>query len=255
MSRLRELGWRAASLGVGLGMIGLWQFIAWKQYVSPVFLPGPIATWSALVDGFRHGMLGARTLATLQRMLYGWVLASLFGIGLGAAIGSSRRAREYLAPTLEFLRPLPSSAIVPVGIAFFGLSNAMVIGVVAFGSLWPTLLATIHGFAAVERRLLEVARMLKLSRRAVMFRIAFPSALPDILAAMRLGLITALILSVIGEILAFQGGLGSQILEASRAYRSPELFAGVLVLGMIGLASNLVLSALETRLLRWRAPH
>ena len=255
MSRLRELGWRAASLGVGLGMIGLWQFIAWKQYVSPVFLPGPIATWSALVDGFRHGMLGARTLATLQRMLYGWVLASLFGIGLGAAIGSSRRAREYLAPTLEFLRPLPSSAIVPVGIAFFGLSNAMVIGVVAFGSLWPTLLATIHGFAAVERRLLEVARMLRLSRRAVMFRIAFPSALPDILAAMRLGLITALILSVIGEILAFQGGLGSQILEASRAYRSPELFAGVLVLGMIGLASNLVLSALETRLLRWRAPH
>jgi ABC-type nitrate/sulfonate/bicarbonate transport system permease component len=255
VSRLRELGWRAASLGVGLGMIGLWQFIAWKQYVSPVFLPGPIATWSALVDGFRHGMLGARTLATLQRMLYGWVLASLFGIGLGAAIGSSRRAREYLAPTLEFLRPLPSSAIVPVGIAFFGLSNAMVIGVVAFGSLWPTLLATIHGFAAVERRLLEVARMLKLSRRAAMFRIAFPSALPDILAAMRLGLITALILSVIGEILAFQGGLGSQILEASRAYRSPELFAGVLVLGMIGLASNLVLSALETRLLRWRAPH
>jgi ABC-type nitrate/sulfonate/bicarbonate transport system permease component len=255
VSRLRELGWRAASLGVGLGMIGLWQFIAWKQYVSPVFLPGPVATWSALVDGFRHGMLGARTLATLQRMLYGWVLASLFGIGLGAAIGSSRRAREYLAPTLEFLRPLPSSAIVPVGIAFFGLSNAMVIGVVAFGSLWPTLLATIHGFAAVERRLLEVARMLRLSRRAVMFRIAFPSALPDILAAMRLGLITALILSVIGEILAFQGGLGSQILEASRAYRSPELFAGVLVLGMIGLASNLVLSALETRLLRWRAPH
>ncbi len=255
MSRLRELGWRAASLGVGLGMIGLWQLIAWKQYVSPVFLPGPIATWSALLDGFRHGMLGERTLATLQRMLYGWVLASLFGIGLGAAIGCSRRAREYLAPTLEFLRPLPASAIVPVGIAFFGLSNAMVIGVVAFGSLWPTLLATIHGFAAVERRLLEVARMLKLSRWAVMFRIAFPSALPDILAAMRLGLITALILSVIGEILAFQGGLGSQILEASRAYRSPELFAGVLVLGMIGLASNLLLSAIEARLLRWRAPH
>jgi ABC-type nitrate/sulfonate/bicarbonate transport system permease component len=255
VSRLRELGWRAASAGVGLGMIGLWQFIAWKQYVSPVFLPGPIATWGALVDGFRHGMLGARTLATLQRMWYGWVLASLFGIGLGAAIGSSRRAREYLAPTLEFLRPLPASAIVPVGIAFFGLSNAMVIGVVAFGSLWPTLLATIHGFAAVERRLLEVARMLRLSRRAVMFQVAFPSALPDILAAMRLGLITALILSVIGEMLAFQGGLGSQILEASRAYRAPELFAGVLVLGMIGLASNLVLSALETRLLRWRAPH
>jgi ABC-type nitrate/sulfonate/bicarbonate transport system permease component len=255
MNRLREAGWRAASLGVGLAVIALWQFIAWRKYVSPVFLPGPIETWRALADGFHSGVLGARTLATVQRMLYGWVLASLIGIGLGAAIGSSRRAREYLAPTLEFLRPLPSSAIVPVGIAFFGLSNAMVIGVVAFGSLWPTLLATIHGFAAVERRLIEVARMLHLSRRAILFQIALPSALPDILAAMRLGLITALILSVVGEILAFQGGLGSQILEASRAYRSPELFAGVLVLGMIGLASNIVLSVLEARLLRWRAAH
>jgi ABC-type nitrate/sulfonate/bicarbonate transport system permease component len=254
MSRLRALGWRAASIAVGAGFLGLWQFIVWRRYVNPVFLPGPIATWHAMLDGFRNGMLGERALATVQRMLYGWVLASLVGIGLGAAIGSSRRAREYLAPTLEFLRPLPSSAIVPVGIAFFGLSNAMVIGVVAFGSLWPTLLATIHGFAAVERRLIEVARMLRLSRGAVMLQIAFPSALPDILAAMRLGLITALILSVVGEILAFQGGLGSQILEASRAYRSPELFAGVLVLGLIGLASNIALSALESRLLRWRAP-
>jgi ABC-type nitrate/sulfonate/bicarbonate transport system permease component len=255
MSRLRQIGWRIASLGVGLGIIGLWQFVAWRKYVSPVFLPGPIETWSALIDGFRSGMLGARTLATVQRMLYGWVLASLVGVGVGAAIGCSRRAREYLAPTLEFLRPLPSSAIVPVGIAFFGLSNAMVIGVVAFGSLWPTLLATIHGFAAVEGRLIEVARMLKLSRRAVLLQIALPSALPDILAAMRLGLLTALILSVVGEILAFQGGLGSQILEASRAYRSPELFAGVLVLGMIGLVSNIALSGLEARLLRWRAPY
>jgi ABC-type nitrate/sulfonate/bicarbonate transport system permease component len=255
MSRLRQIGWRIASLGVGLGIIGLWQFVAWRKYVSPVFLPGPIETWSALIDGFRSGMLGARTLATVQRMLYGWVLASLVGVGVGAAIGCSRRAREYLAPTLEFLRPLPSSAIVPVGIAFFGLSNAMVIGVVAFGSLWPTLLATIHGFAAVEGRLIEVARMLKLSRRAVLWQIALPSALPDILAAMRLGLLTALILSVVGEILAFQGGLGSQILEASRAYRSPELFAGVLVLGMIGLVSNIALSGLEARLLRWRAPY
>jgi ABC-type nitrate/sulfonate/bicarbonate transport system permease component len=255
MIRLREVGWRVASLGVGLGMIGLWQFIVWKKFISPVFLPGPIETWRALVEGFRTGMLGARTLATVQRMLYGWVLASLLGVGLGAAIGSSRRAREYLAPTLELLRPLPASAIVPVGIAFFGLSNSMVIGVVAFGSLWPTLLATIHGFAAVESRLIEVARMLKLSRDAILFQIAFPSALPDILAAMRLGLITALILSVIGEMLAFQGGLGSQILEASRAYRSPELFAGVLVLGMIGLVSNLLLSAFEVCLLRWRDPH
>jgi ABC-type nitrate/sulfonate/bicarbonate transport system permease component len=254
MSRLERFGWSAASIGVGIVMIAIWQFIATEKIVSPVFLPGPDQTWAALVDGFQNGMLGEQTLATIQRMLYGWVLASLLGTGLGALIGSSRWARALLAPTLEFIRPLPSSAMIPVGIAFFGLTKSMVIGVVAFGSIWPMLLATIHGFAAVEPRLIEVGRVLKLSRLQMIFKIAFPNAMPDIFAAMRLGLITALILSVVGEILAFQGGLGSHILEASRAYRSPELFAGVILLGMIGLVSNLVLSFLEDRFLRWRHP-
>jgi ABC-type nitrate/sulfonate/bicarbonate transport system permease component len=239
---------------VSVLFVALWQFIAWKRLISPVFLPGPLQTWDALIDGFRHGMLGEETLATLQRMLYGWLLASLLGAGLGALIGSCARAREYIAPTLEFIRPLPASALVPVSIAFFGLTNSMVIGVVAFGSLWPMLLATIHGFAAVERRLIEVAAILKLSRLAVVFKIFFPSSLPDIMAAMRLGLLTALILSVVGEILAYQGGLGSHILDASRAYRSADLFAGVLVLGMIGLVSNMLLSGLEALALRWRQP-
>jgi ABC-type nitrate/sulfonate/bicarbonate transport system permease component len=254
MSRLRRLGWNAASVGVGLALIGVWQIIAWEKYISPVFLPGPDKTWAALVDGFENGMLGEQTLETIERMIYGWVLASLVGTGLGAVIGSSRRAREFIEPTLEFIRPLPSSAMIPVGIAFFGLTKSMVVGVVAFGSVWPMLLATIHGFAAVEPRLIEVGRVLKLSRLQMVFKVAFPNSLPDIFAAMRLGLITALILSVVGEILAFQGGLGSHILEASRAYRSPELFAGVIVLGAIGLVSNLILSFLEERFLRWRRP-
>ena len=116
------------------------------------------------------------------------------------------------------------------------------------------LLATIYGFAAVEPRLIEVGKMYRLSRLEVVFKVAFPNAMPDIFAAMRLGLITALILSVVGEILAFQGGLGSYILQASRAYRSPDLFAGVVLLGAIGLVSNLILSVLEDRFLRWRRP-
>lgn len=253
-SRATRIAWAAASVLVGVALIALWQFVVSEKIVSPVFLPGPIATWAALVDGFKNGMLEEQTLATVQRMLYGWLLASLLGMALGALIGSSRRAREYLAPMFEFIRPLPSSAMIPVGIAFFGLTKSMVIGVIAFGSIWPMLLATIYGFAAVEPRLIEVGKIYRLSRLQVVFKVAFPNAMPDIFAAMRLGLITALILSVVGEILAFQGGLGSYILQASRAYRSPDLFAGVVLLGLIGLVSNLILSFLEERYLRWRRP-
>lgn len=252
MTRMRDVGWAAASIGVGIAFIAFWQLAASLQWVSPVFLPGPDKVSTALVDGFRSGLLAERTLATVQRMLVGWVLASLVGTGMGILIGSSRLARDYIGPTLEFIRPLPASAMIPIAIAFFGLTKSMVLGVVAFGTIWPMLLATILGFASVEPRLIEVARILGLTRIQVIFRISLPNAMPDILAAMRLGLTVALILSVVGEILAFQGGLGSQLLEAARAYRSPELFAGVIVLGAIGLASNLTLTLIETRLLRWR---
>jgi ABC-type nitrate/sulfonate/bicarbonate transport system permease component len=251
MKAAHKFLWSAASALVGVAIIGLWQLVAMRHYVSPIFLPSPGQAWAELAAGFRTGSLGSETLATIQRMVYGWVLASLCGVGMGALIGSSRRAREYVAPMLEFIRPLPASAMIPVAIAFFGLSGSMVIGVVAFGSVWPTLLATIHGFAAVEPRLLELGRILHFSRLRIICKIVLPSAMPDILAAMRLGLTIALVLSVVAEILAFQGGLGSHILAASRSYRSAELYAGVLVLGVIGLASNLSLSLLEHWLLRW----
>ncbi len=254
MSRAERAGWSAASVLVGLAIIGLWQYVAWQKYVAPAFLPGPDRAWLAMVEGFASGSLTQQTLATIERMAYGWVLASVLGIAVGVLIGSSRRAREYLGPSLEFIRPLPASAIIPVAIAFFGLTKSMVLGVVAFGTIWPMLLATIHGFASVEPRLIEVARVLKLSRLAFIFKIALPNAMPDIFAAMRLGLTIALILSVVGEILAYQGGLGSHILEASRSFRSAELFAGVILLGLIGLVSNLVLTFLEGRFLRWRHP-
>lgn len=142
--------------------------------------------------------------------------------------------------------------MIPVAIAFFGLSQTMVLGVIAFGTLWPMLLATVQGFAAVEPRLLEVGRMLRFNRFEVIAKFALPNALPDILAGMRLGLTVALILSVVGEMLAGQQGLGLRILLAARAFRSPDLFAGVILLGIIGFASNLLLALAEKRLLRWR---
>jgi ABC-type nitrate/sulfonate/bicarbonate transport system permease component len=244
--------WRAASLLVGIGLILVWQWIADRRLVSPVFLPGPDRAWAALVRGMTTGDLGAKLAGTVERMLWGWLIASLVGIALGAAIGSSARLRAYVAPTLEFLRPLPASAIIPVAIALMGLSEAMVLTVIAFGSLWPVLLATVHGFAAVEPRLMEVARALGLSRAATIVKIALPSASPDILAGMRLSITVALILAVVGEMLAGRDGVGHWILLAARSFRAPDLYAGVILLGALGYASALLLALAERRLLAWR---
>jgi sulfonate transport system permease protein len=249
---LNRVLWTAGSVGVTALLVLSWQLVANYAGIPPVFLPGPDRAWAALVTGLTSGDLGRLTAATVERMIYGWVLASLFGILLGAIIGSSKAAREYVAPMLEMVRPVPVSAFMPVMIAFLGLTGKMVNVVIAIGSVWPVLLATVHGVSSVEPRLLELSRSLRLGRLETLWKIALPNSMPDILAGMRIGLTVSLILAVIGEMLTSENGLGWYVLIAARSFRSADLFAGVILLGIIGLVSNLVLQEVERFMLRWK---
>jgi ABC-type nitrate/sulfonate/bicarbonate transport system permease component len=250
-----RIDWARSLFGANfllLVIIFLWWAVSTAGWVSRVFLPSPQATWASLVEGVTDGDLLAFTWATVSRMLLGWALASLLGVALGAVIGLSSTARAYMQPTLEFIRPLPASALLPLAISIFGLSPAMVLSVVAFGAMWPVLLATVHGFASVPAQLQEVARCLQLSRLAYAFKIGLPNAMPDIFAGMRLSLTVSLIVSVVGEMIASQPGLGQAILLAARSFRASELFAGIVLLGLIGFASSALLAVFENRLLKWQ---
>jgi sulfonate transport system permease protein len=242
------------SVAVLLSLIAVWWAASHAGWVSRVFLPTPEATLASLHEGLLSGELAAFTQATVLRMFEGWLLASLLGVALGALVGISEAARAWLQPTLEFVRPLPASALLPLAISLFGLNPAMVLFVVAFGAMWPVLLATVHGFANVEPRLLEVARCLQLGRGAFAWKVGLPNALPDILAGMRLSLTVSLIVAVVGEMIASQPGLGQAILLAARAFRASDLFAGIVLLGLIGFLSNALLSFGERRLLKWQTP-
>jgi sulfonate transport system permease protein len=243
---------------LGLGLLGVlttglvWHLVTTQGLVPRIFLPSPQATWNALYRGLFTGDMAAQWAGTILRMLKGWFLASLVAIALGSLIGMSPVARDYLRPTLAFLRALPASATIPIAVALVGLSPAMVLGVITFGSLWPTLLATVQGFAMVEPRLTEVARSLHMSKLSFAWKIGLPNALPDILTGMRLSLTVALILAVIGEMLAAQDGLGQAVLLAARAFRAPELYAGIILLGLTGAVSSYGLALVERRLLRWK---
>lgn len=252
MASNNRWAWRAGSVGVTLALVGLWGLVTQLGLVSRVFLPGPLATVQALWQNLLGGELAVQALETLRRMLLGWLLASVLGICLGAVIGSFAQARKWLLPTLELLRPLPASALLPVGIALFGLTPGMLLATVAFGAVWPVLLATVHGFSAIDSRLREVAQVLGFSRSSFVFKFGFPNALPDILSGMRVSLTASLIVTVVGELLTAQTGLGSTIMLAARTYRSTDLYAGVLVLGVIGFANNALLGLAERKLLRWQ---
>ena len=154
-------------------------------------------------------------------------------------------ARDFLEPTLEFLRPLPASAIIPVAILFLGLSNEMSVSVIAFGAIWPVLLSSVYGFGSLQVRLREVSAALGFGRIEFLRKIAFPAALPDILSGVRVSLAICLILAVVTEMQASLPGLGRDIFFAQRNFRSADLYAGLIMLGALGFIVNYVLLLIE----------
>jgi ABC-type nitrate/sulfonate/bicarbonate transport system permease component len=249
---MRALKHAGPAILFAVGLFALWQLVAELRLVSPVFMPAPTRAFGELWARFSDGSIWEPFFNTTRRMIVGWFLASLAGIALGAAIGLSRVARELLEPTLEFIRPLPASAMIPVAILFFGLSEQMAAFVVAFGSIWPVLMSSIYGFGAVRVRLREVAAVLGLGHFEFLWKIAIPSAMPDILAGMRSGLAISLILAVVTEMQASLPGLGHDVFLAQRSFRSAELFAGLIMLGLLGVLINHGLGIVENRVLRWR---
>jgi ABC-type nitrate/sulfonate/bicarbonate transport system permease component len=235
-----------------LALLGLWQWMASQRIISPLFFPAPGRTLEALWNQIQDGRVWEPLAATVGRMFWGWLVASLVGIVIGALVASSHLLSHLLQPLLEFLRPLPASAVIPVAILAFGLSPLMAISVITFGSVWPVLLASVQGFSSVDTRLREVGAVLCMGPIARFWKISLPSALPGILAGARVGLAVALILAVVTEMQASLPGVGQNILMAQRSFKTPELYAGVILLGLVGFVASTLLQQAEDRVLRWK---
>ena len=242
------------SVLVALGWIAAWQLVANAGLISPVFFPGTDRCFGVLWEHLHDPEFWTAFGEMLRRMVFGFLSATLVGITAGGAIGMSPALRTYVVPTLELIRPLPASAIIPVFVLVLGLNDTMIISVIAFASLWPVLLATVHGFRIIDPRLIEVSRLLGLSKLEFVWKIALPNAMPDIFAGVRLALTVSLILAVVTEMLSGMIGLGHNIMMAARAFRSADLYAGIIVLGAVGYATNIVLEHMERHVLRWRSP-
>jgi sulfonate transport system permease protein len=235
-----------------IGLVAIAELLCDARFISPIILPPPHAIAAALSSQFTKGEVWAPLGATIAHLGIGWTAACVLGIAGGALVGLTSFGRAYVAPTLQFLRPLPASAFAPVAILLIGRGNLMIVAVIVGGAIWPVLLSSLHGFAAIEPRLTEVTRALKLSRSQAFWMIALPSATPDIIAGARVSISIALILAVVGEILASYGGLGDMLNIAERSYRAADLYAGVVLVGLLGVVTNTALERAERYLLRWR---
>jgi NitT/TauT family transport system permease protein len=173
------------------------------------------------------------------------------GLVLGIAIGLSRWADAAVRVLIEFLRPVPSVALIPIAVLIFGIELKMQLLLIVFACLWPVLFNVRYGVQSVDPLLLDTGRVSGLSRAGVIRRVVLPAALPAAFTGIRISSSIALVLAVSSEMVSGSPGLGKLIVDADAAANVELSYAGVWVTGMLGLLLNLLLQIADRRLLPW----
>ncbi|MEV0557097.1 ABC transporter permease subunit [Streptomyces sp. NPDC050597] len=190
-------------------------------------------------------------LPSVLRLSAGYACAAVAGVALGTVIGSYRRVRAVCEPVLEFLRAVPPPVLVPVIMLFAGIGDTMKIAVIASGCVWPILLNTVEGVRAVDSVMSETARSYGITGVARLRHVVLRSASPQIFAGLRQALSIGIILMVISEMFAASNGLGFTIVQFQRGFAIPDMWTGILLLGLLGFVLSVLFRLVERRVLGW----
>ncbi|MFD1211961.1 ABC transporter permease [Arthrobacter sp. GCM10027362] len=215
------------------------------------FVPTP----GMLVSTFAETWFGDRILTdvlpSIGRLIVGVVSAIVLGIVAGLLIGSVRWLRALTEPVLEFFRAIPPPVLVPVLMLLMGITDSMKVVVIISGCIWPVLLNTIEGVRAIDSVLSDSSHTYGITGAARVRYLVLPSAAPQIMAGVRQCLSIGLILMVISEMFASSSGLGFTIVQFQRSFAIPEMWSGIVILGLIGVAMSFIFQYTERRILRW----
>lgn len=233
-------------------ILATWQVVA-VAVDDPVNWPTFTAVLGRFIDlWLANPTAWIESLApSLGRILAGWSIAIAVGVATGILIGSSLTARETLDPLIAFLRSIPPPVLIPLFILLLGIGDGMKVALIAFGVVWPILLNTADGVRSVEPGHREAARAFRIGRRDLLARIVLPSAAPRIFAGLRVSLSIAVILMVISEMTATTSGLGFELVQAQRSFRTLDVWATIMMIGLLGALLNAALAIAERRVLRW----
>ncbi|RVD52594.1 MAG: ABC transporter permease subunit [Mesorhizobium sp.] len=238
-----------------LAVLALWTLSARLQLVSPVFLPSPLAVWNKFVvvirDGFVDATLLQHVVASLGRVFAALAAAILVGVPVGLAIGISTVGRGIFDPLLEFLRPIPPLAYLPLVIIWFGIGEPSKILVIAIAMLAPVALSTASGVRGVSRERINAARSLGATRAQVVRHVILPSALPSILTGLRIALGAGWSTLVAAELVAATRGLGFMIQSAAQFLVTDVVVMGILVIAAIAFVLEFTIRRIERVLVPW----
>ncbi len=216
-------------------------------------LPPP----SEVLDGgwqlLKQGTLQRDVLASLKRVCVALTFASAIGFPLGTALGASNRFAWFVEPIVNFFRPIPPLAWIPLSIVWFGINDAQNEFIIFLGAFFPIILNTMEGVRDVDRQLIRAARTLGAHRTAIALTIVLPAALPSMFVGLRIGTGIAWMALVAGELVAATSGLGFLISQGRLLYRSDFIIVGMLMIGLIGLLLDALIRFIQQLVTPWRA--
>ena len=240
----------AGTLSVVGGLL-LWEVVSKYLIANPLFLASPSEIVTAIYHLSLTGEMQKHIDASASEFLIGYVIASAIGIAFGFGMANSPGFRQALQPWISGLYATPTIALAPLFILWLGIGIWSKVMVVVFLVLFPVAINTEAGLRTTSERLIEMLRSFGATSRQIFFKVSLPSALPFILAGLKLGIGRGLIGVVVAELFGARAGLGQLISASADTFNMPDLFAGVVVLAFAGIAMTAGFSWLETKLVPW----
>ncbi|WP_345800798.1 ABC transporter permease [Microbacterium sp. AZCO] len=249
----RQRTLRKVVLGLAgiLGFLVTWQLLPTLGVVDPRFFPTATETLAALGQQMRDLEFWRNVGRTMTAWGIGLAIATVLGTVLATVIGLVPFLRRATHTTVEFLRPIPSVALIPLAVLMYGYQLQAALVIIVFASFWQVFIQVLYGVADVDAVARDTARSFGLSRSSRIVNLVFPTALPYLMTGLRLAAAVALILAITAEMFIGNPGLGREIVFAQSAGNYPTVYALVIVTGVLGVLINLVFRAVERRALSW----
>jgi taurine transport system permease protein len=244
------------SLITALVLIGLWFLVTSMGWVRPLFLPSPIAVYNkfilAMTDGVANSTLVEHTLASLGRVFGAFALACLTAIPVGILMGVNRFVRGVLDPIIEFYRPLPPLAYLPLVIIWLGIGEFPKVFLIFLAIFAPMAIAARAGVRSVSTEQIHAAYAMGATSRQVITQVIMKAALPEIFTGMRIGIGVGWTTLVAAEMVAASRGLGFMVLNAAEYLASDTVIMGIIVIGVFAFAFDLLIRHLEKVFIPWK---
>ena len=231
--------------------LAIWQLVSRAGLISEQDLPSMTTTVERLWSLMHTSDFWIAFLRTVRGWALGLLLATVLAVPIGIFLGSSEFAGRAFRVPIEFLRPIPSAALIPVLFLTLGTTLKSEVFLATFGAFWPLLIQTIYGVRDVDPLAVDTGRSFRLGRFERLYRITLPSAVPYIMTGVRISSQVSLILAFTAELFMGVPGLGQEVNYASSYGLTVDLYAYALATGILGVAIHLAVSALERRVLRW----